>query len=136
MFDRLVLAIDGSDSARLALGLATELAHRFDSQVTVIHVREVAESRGVASEETTQQATNLVDRTVDGLLADGIKAEGTTHVAPLGTAARVIVETAEALPADAIVVGSRGLSDWSAIVLGSVAHKVIGLAHCPVVVAR
>jgi nucleotide-binding universal stress UspA family protein len=53
-----------------------------------------------------------------------------------GRAARVILELASAEGADVIVLGSRGLSDLAGLVLGSVTHKVLHLAHCPVLVVR
>ena len=38
--------------------------------------------------------------------------------------------------ADLIVIGSRGLSDFAALLVGSVTHKVIHYAHCPVLIVR
>lgn len=35
-----------------------------------------------------------------------------------------------------VVLGSRGLSDLGGLLLGSVAHKVIQLSGCPVLVVR
>jgi nucleotide-binding universal stress UspA family protein len=34
------------------------------------------------------------------------------------------------------VMGSRGLSDFQALLVGSVAHKVLHYAHCPVLIVR
>jgi nucleotide-binding universal stress UspA family protein len=41
-----------------------------------------------------------------------------------------------ACDADLIIMGSRGLSDFEALLLGSVAHKVVHYAHCPVLIVR
>src|SRR5579884_3203795 len=49
---------------------------------------------------------------------------------------RAIVHQAEQVGAEAIVLGSRGRSDLSSLVLGSVSHKVLHLAHCPVILVR
>jgi len=35
-----------------------------------------------------------------------------------------------------IVMGTRGLSDWGRLLMGSVAHKVVHLAEVPVLVVR
>jgi nucleotide-binding universal stress UspA family protein len=53
-----------------------------------------------------------------------------------GQVAKIIVEVARDREAGVIVVGSRGRGDLSALLLGSVAHKVIHLADRPVLVAR
>ncbi|MCZ7597652.1 MAG: universal stress protein [Gammaproteobacteria bacterium] len=41
-----------------------------------------------------------------------------------GDPARGIIDSARSLPADMIVVGSRGLGELSGLLLGSVSHKV------------
>jgi nucleotide-binding universal stress UspA family protein len=50
--------------------------------------------------------------------------------------ARRIVEAAREHQAGVIVMGSQGRGDLTALLLGSVAHKVIHLADRPVLVAR
>jgi len=53
-----------------------------------------------------------------------------------GDAAEEIVAAAEKVKADLIVIGTRGLSDLEGLVMGSVSHKVIHLAHCPCVTVK
>ena len=53
-----------------------------------------------------------------------------------GHVTKLVVETAHDHGAGVIVLGSRGHGDLSALLLGSVAHKVIHLADRPVLVAR
>ena len=53
-----------------------------------------------------------------------------------GHAAREIIEDAKEHGAGVIVMGSQGRSDLAGLVLGSTAHKVIHLAHLPVLVIR
>ena len=53
-----------------------------------------------------------------------------------GHVAKAIIETCTANEIDLIVMGSRGLSDVQGLLLGSVTHKVIQLAHVAVLVAR
>ncbi|MGM0583515.1 MAG: universal stress protein [Pseudomonadota bacterium] len=50
-----------------------------------------------------------------------------------GDAADRILEAAETEGADAVVMGSRGLSDARAMFLGSVSHKVTNRAPCTVI---
>jgi nucleotide-binding universal stress UspA family protein len=56
-----------------------------------------------------------------------LRERGVEHVDSLtasGDAARRIVEAAEETGADMIVMGARGLSDLTALMVGSVSHKV------------
>ena len=48
--------------------------------------------------------------------------------------ARGIVESAVTVDADAIVMGTRGRSDFGGLFLGSVTHRVLHLAEKPVIV--
>ncbi len=53
-----------------------------------------------------------------------------------GTPADQIVRVADELEADLIVIGGRGKGAMEAIVLGSVAYRVLHHAPCPVLVTR
>jgi nucleotide-binding universal stress UspA family protein len=48
----------------------------------------------------------------------------------------LVVAAADQLAADVIVMGSRGRSDLTGLLLGSVTHKVLQLANVPVLVVR
>jgi nucleotide-binding universal stress UspA family protein len=47
-----------------------------------------------------------------------------------------IVETAEEMAADLIVLGSHGYKQWERLLLGSVSDSVVHHAHCSVLVVR
>ncbi|MEO7659970.1 MAG: universal stress protein [Pyrinomonadaceae bacterium] len=47
-----------------------------------------------------------------------------------------IVETAEEIGADLIVIGSHGYKKWERLLLGSVSNSVVHHAHCSVMVIR
>ena len=54
----------------------------------------------------------------------------------VGNVAKTIVEAARDHGAGVIVLGSRGRGDLTALLLGSVAHKVIHLADRPVLITH
>jgi nucleotide-binding universal stress UspA family protein len=137
MFEYMVLAVDGSAESRKAVPVAAEIAGRFQADLTVLHVREHENSWAADIDlEEPSEATDLVDGIVRELKDVGISARGEVRRAPTGLVSQEILLAAGDLHADLIVVGSRGLTDWQGLLLGSVAHKVIHHATCPVLVVR
>jgi nucleotide-binding universal stress UspA family protein len=90
----------------------------------------------VASIETSTDAQDLVDGVVRELNDAGVKATGSVVSARAGSAAPALLDAAKAFDSDVIVMGTRGLSDFAGLLLGSIAHKVIHHAECPVLVVR
>ncbi len=64
----------------------------------------------------------------------GVKA-ARTYIDEGGAAERVL-ERAKEVNADLIVLGSRGLSEFKGLLLGSVSHKVCQLANCTCVTVK
>ena len=58
------------------------------------------------------------------------------HLIREGDAAEEILRYADEIEADLIVVGSRGLSTFGKLLVGSVSQKVINNANCSVLVVR
>jgi nucleotide-binding universal stress UspA family protein len=137
MFDRILLAVDGSEPSARAATVAGEFGSKFGAEVVVFHVRErMAGRAGAFDLETVEEAHELVDRTVAELKDAGVSARGEVGHGVAGYSARVIVKAAETEDAGVIVMGSRGLTDFGSLFLGSVAHKVLHLAETPVTVVR
>ena len=137
MYDRIVVAIDGSDCATRAVSVAGELAQAFASEVIVVHLAETIAAWTLAVEaETPDEAGNLADLAVRRLKDMGVSARAEVHTIVRGAVAHRIVDLAEAVDADVIVMGSRGLSDFSGLLLGSVTHRVLHQAKVPVLVVK
>jgi nucleotide-binding universal stress UspA family protein len=137
MFEKILLAVDGSAPSDRATKAAADLALKLGSDVLVVNVRETETTwLGAQELEASPEAQDLVDETVAALKDQGIGARGEVQHSVYGRAARVILEMGSEEGADLIVLGSRGLSDLAGLVLGSVTHKVLHLAHCPVLVVR
>lgn len=134
---KIFLPVDGSEHSRHAVAKTVELARLTRGEVRVFHYQEREPSKaGTATFEATDEAAKLVDAAVAELQAAQIKASGETRAGLAGEAAKAIVDEARRFDADLIVIGSRGLSDFAALLVGSVAHKVIHYAHCPVLIVR
>lgn len=135
MFDKILLPVDGSEVSDGVAHVAADLASRYGAEVIVFHVREQEYLYGVGiSPEEFEEATELVDRHVRRMKDAGLSARGAVVSAPYGRTARAILVAADDENVDLIVMGTRGLSAWSRLALGSVAHKVLHSSRVPVLV--
>jgi nucleotide-binding universal stress UspA family protein len=140
MFRTILLAVDGSKFSEKAVELAKQLAATGDDEVVVTHVTELLPARfqtypGLDS-ELDQEAIELTKGYVAELEEAGIKARAELRSAQYGGVARILTNLAEDLDPGLIVMGSHGRGDLTALLLGSVAHKVLHLSRRPVLIAR
>jgi nucleotide-binding universal stress UspA family protein len=140
MFGTVLLAVDGSKHAEKAVDLATKLAQVDGDKVVVLHVTEVMPTRfqvpSAVEYALDEETIQLARRYAEALEAAGVKARTEFRHIHSGHVARVICDTADELDAGLIVMGSRGRSDLTSLLLGSVAHKVLHLTDRPVLIAR
>jgi nucleotide-binding universal stress UspA family protein len=137
MLEKILLAVDMSDHARKAVPAASELARAGGGSVHVLHVRELYYPvPPTVVGDTPEEAQQLVDGVVAELKQAGVEADGAVRPSTGGSPAAAILEHAREVGAGLVVVGSRGLSNLGGLLLGSVAHKVIQLSSCPVLVVR
>ncbi len=81
-----------------------------------------------------KQGRDLINKAVEHAKSQGVNAEGLLEV---GTdAAETIINVANNLNVDLIVVGSRGLKGLTRFLLGSVSEKVVRYANRPVLVVH
>ncbi len=135
---------DFSADAEKALSTATELAKLFGARIVVLHAYHVdipmvsPMAGGYALpqgfyEDLRSQATAQVEKLSKEAATEGIEATGIVLQEP---AAFAIAAQAESLPADLIVMGTRGLTGLKHVVLGSVAERVVRTAPCPVLTVK
>jgi nucleotide-binding universal stress UspA family protein len=137
MFERIVLAVDRSDNAKGAVAAAVDLARKSRGEVLVVHVHDTGLlSRDMIDLETPAEARLLMQAVLDVVGRADVTAHGELRVARTDGVAKEILIAAKSFDADAVVLGSRGLGDFAGLMLGSVAHRVIQMADCPVVVVR
>jgi nucleotide-binding universal stress UspA family protein len=137
MFERIVLAVDGSYQTRGAIAAAIDHATAQKGEVLIVHVLDTGRVTGEAIDPETQVGARLLtEAALNVVTSAGVTARCELRAAPSAEIPREILHAAREFEADAIVVGSRGHGDFAGLLLGSVAHKVIQLADCPVVVVR
>lgn len=144
MFKHILVPVDGSPTAFKAVDKAVDLAKAFDGKVTVIYVIDPYPFTGVGTDFAYGQATYLSAATAEAndsiraarerIEAAGVPLEST--VVENHTPWRGIIETANAIEADLIVMGSHGRRGLEKMVLGSVAQRVLQHADQPVLVVR
>ncbi|MEP7089873.1 MAG: universal stress protein [Nocardioidaceae bacterium] len=138
MFTNILLAVDTSERSRKAVATAADLARSTGGAVHVIHVRPLlATGRGGPQDvDMSELEHNVAENVCRELQATGIEATFSRVASYHGDTGHKIVEAAHDRGVDLIVVGSRGHSEIPSILLGSVAHKVVHLASCPVLIVR
>jgi nucleotide-binding universal stress UspA family protein len=137
MLGTVVLAVDASPQSQRAAEMAGKLAAAGGDEVIVLHVvQEYLTQGGPLVSETEASAAELVDELVAKLHELGAKAQPQVTHGLDGYVGRVIADYAEQQHAGLIVMGSRSRSDLGALLLGSVAHKVLHLSACPVLVVH
>lgn len=140
MYERMILADDGSPWARSAVPRAAALARSDGAEVLVVRVSHAAgarpqdlnldEWRRYVSPQGVADAVAApleAEPHLSQVVAD-LQARGVEHVGSVvlhGNPADALVEAAEALDADLIVLSSRGESGIRRAVMGSVAEQLI-----------
>ena len=132
----IVVGTDGSDTASVAVRTAIALAKTFDQPLHLVcayHVPVAAD--GLALSAGVSAATAMDGSWVEGVLqsaADQAKESGLevrTH-ARAGNAAEAILDVADEVHADLIVVGNRGIGSKSRFILGNVPSRVVHHSTC------
>jgi nucleotide-binding universal stress UspA family protein len=147
--ERILVGVDGSATCLKAVDFAADLASKFDAELILLKVvphlppeLDSAVEEYARSEHISVPAAELMLTMADSILDDARRnayTKGATRISAepsVGDPAQEIITVAQDRQADLIVVGSRGRGRLAGLLLGSVAQKVISLAHCPVVVVR
>lgn len=137
----ILVPLDGSDESRRALALAADLAEKYGAGLVLLHVVDLNQKMS-ALDRVTMSGYVPAEILEDGyrLTADALRSvpadisAKTETVA--GDPAETILRRAESLPADLIVLGSRGMGAVAGLVMGSVSQTVLHRALCPVVVVK
>jgi len=143
---RIVVAFDGSKDAVKAVQLACSLAAKYDSDISVVHVYSppligFSAASGMPvpdykelEDSAKETGQNVLSRGVQLVTATGAKARGELLQAP--SVVDALVEYAARENADLIVVGTRGMSGFKKLILGSVSSGLVSHSPCPVLVVR
>ena len=134
MFKKIVWATDGSNAANHALAFAKELVELSHGTLVVIHVKELMIGRAggypVFADEGEIEAA--IREQFGELKEAGVDASLQVITEAGSNPAHAIADAAKAEGADVIIVGTRGHGPMVGLLLGSVAQRLLHIAHCPV----
>jgi nucleotide-binding universal stress UspA family protein len=137
-----LVPVDFSKESTLAAKFATSLAQQYGSKLYLLHVLEPlhpgfqAEIGELREFEEKRKATVTED--LANLIPAGVKKNlSVEEILEIGSPVyHVIVEKAQELDVEVMVIATHGRTGLSHMLLGSVAEKVIRHAPCPVFVIR
>ena len=139
MFEHLLVPLDGSRLAEAALPAAAALSERLGAQVTLVHVIErnaPQEIHGEPHLSDAAEARAYLEEVAARAFPPDVCVEQHVHAAEVQDVARSIVQHADELAPDLVVMcthGRGGLRTW---LLGSIAQQVIALGVTPVLLIQ
>ncbi|QDU55126.1 universal stress protein [Aeoliella mucimassa] len=137
MNKKVLVPVDFSEESMKAVDDAIEMADT-NELVHVVHVAPDLDvtTPGVVWESISEDVQREhVLKTFAKTFASP-KYDGVSYHVAFGDAGRGIVKHAEQIDADVIVMPSHGRAGFRRLLLGSVAERVLRLAHLPVLVLR
>jgi len=146
LFRKVIVAFDGSKDSMKAVELAGSFAANYKSEITVVHVYSspavgFSAASGIpipdykALEDARKETAKVVlAKGVQLARGKGFEAKGELIEAP--SVVEALVEFATSEKADLIIVGTRGMTGFKKLILGSVSSGLVNHAPCDVLVAR
>ncbi len=148
MFKKILVAVDGSKhalkAAKVACGIAAASEDASILLLTVTRQFKVTPQlkQYLLAENLMGEPKYVLDEMTEQILLEAkaiAKEAGIKNIKTLvkeGKPARTIVDFASNNNIDLIVMGSRGVGEVEALLLGSVSHKVSTLAKCTCIIVR
>ncbi len=138
-YKKLLVPLDGSENAELALRHAISLARAMGASVALLNcygelpLAIGGDARDAIVAESEKEGMGILSPAAERCAQAEVPCKTLVRS---GGPGRTIVQTAQAEGCDLIVMGSRGLSDFSGMVMGSVSHRVLRHATVPVLIVR
>ena len=146
MFSTIVVGTDGSETANKAVAVAMYLARQDGAVVHLVHVVKASPSGTPVTQVGSSVAvrgdiamTREVRDAADAILEEAAAGDAPdlnikTHIAT-GSPADALIEVADRVGADLIVVGSKGMQGPRRLI-GSVPNSIAHGANCNVLIAK
>jgi nucleotide-binding universal stress UspA family protein len=147
--ERILVPVDGSPNSHRAAEVAIDLARDQKAEIVFLNVIPTPKfSYGAAAvlgtpgmgldkyyEYAESEGENLIDGMIQLAKTKQVSASGEVVKSSESTV-KSIVDQARDRKANMIVIGTRGLSSFKKMLIGSVSSGVVTYAECPVLVVR
>lgn len=140
IFSKVLVAIDGSEKSMNAAEYSIYISEKYHTQLYALNVIRVDPDLFISAEipdyivEMKNESQKYLDKVKLKAREKTIQIK-TEIIASLNVAGG-IVEYAKNKNINLIVIGTRGISGFKKLLIGSVASGVITYAHCPVLVVK
>jgi nucleotide-binding universal stress UspA family protein len=150
-FSKIIVAIDGSEQSLDAASYAIGLAEVYQSELIALYVVSELTQNDYDSDMQDERLPESVKKAMDeakresdpwfSKMRSELNTESSVNfhtkiiLSPIKVSG-IIVNYAENINVDLIVVGTRGRSGFKRLLLGSVASDIITYSHCPVLVVK
>lgn len=138
MFNRILVATDGSQNAENAVRHAAEIARMAEAEeVLILHVCTACTADLDPDEQNLETANRIVGDAGRPMTESGLSVRTLVETGyPPESVGNAIIDTSRDNDIELIVLGSRGLTEFKGMMLGSVSSKVVHGADCPVLVVK
>ena len=141
MYSKILLAYDGSEQSVRALEQAKKISATFGSKLEVVHVYaftgfQIGEAFIPVPQNYEKDYYEYAQKTVREVEEKIADLPGAKVTMLQGPPAKAIIDYADEINCDLIVIGSRGLGGIREFVLGSVSHNVVQHAKVPILVIK
>jgi nucleotide-binding universal stress UspA family protein len=141
LFGRIVACVDSSPDGQQACRVATEVAVRFSSRLTLLTVlpwsgkdAQPDLERLIPMDPTGRPIHRMLEDAQAEAMKKGVPSTELVYLR--GKVVESMMDYLNRAPPDLVVVGTRGLSRGSRLLLGSVSGRLVTEAPCTVLVVR
>jgi nucleotide-binding universal stress UspA family protein len=143
---KILVAVDGSKPSFSASTYAIDLAKTYDAKLIILDIvspiifghleyADIGRTKEAEIIEKEKAQQGVVDKVKQKAIEKKVSVK-TNVLIKYTSVVKEIVEYAEKMKVDMIVMGSRGMTGFKKLLLGSVASGVVTYSHCPVLVVK
>ncbi len=142
MFRKILVGYDGSEHAKKALNVAIDLAKQVGSELHIITVIDIFSINSLIDAPIPKEVIENLTNRAHVVNKEAVEISSSKGVAKVksvviqGDPASMIVKYAAENGIDLIVIGSRGLSTFKRILLGSVSISVVRDSKVPILIVK